>query len=175
MSLPFGVGPFSAYLLTHQVENCITFFFSHVYVIIWTTLGWMYSDPSCLQDALEVDSPVWWGLAWKIAADRILPGFCTRFWCINTLQDTSLSFFLNFPSCLAIIPWGCTFLSSHREWCLDCLRKQAPNFSTNLESVLQMELGQSFSVKMSGCHLVLWVQEVELKVSGNSHRGESRT
>lgn len=28
------------------------------------------------------------------------------------------------------------------------------------------------SLKMSGCHLVLWVQEVELKVSGDLARGE---
>lgn len=41
-----------------------------------------------------------------------------------------------------------------------------------MESVLQVELGQSFSVKMSGYHLVLWVQEVELKVPGHLARGE---
>lgn len=64
------------------------------------------------------------------------------------------------------------FFFCHPEQCLDCLWKQTPNFNISLESVLQVELGQSFSVKISGCHLVLWVQEVELKVSGDLAGGE---
>lgn len=63
----------------------------------------------------------------------------------------------------------------HPEQYLDCLGKQTLNFNRSLERVLQEELGQSFSVKMYGCRLVLWAQEVELKVSGDSQRGETST